>query len=247
MVGFYFLLNKESSFSVKSIGIHFTSYLIDCDSILSISKPSIEYRSADFNDTQNWMLATTAYKAKGTEKYLYLGNFNIDTSHIDIPDSLNYNIKQYGYSLVPGKTFNQGAFYFIDDVFVIPLKEYATDISKVKFEKGKSVNLNNLFFETDKAELLSASFIELDKLVSIIKADASLIIVIRGHTDNAGTEEHNQQLSVDRSNAVMNYLVKNGIAANRMSTWGFGSSRPLASNVTEEGKALNRRVEIQVK
>lgn len=236
-VGFYFILDKSSIVAINNIGIHFSASKITCDSIHNIKNPSLEYNPGYYlNDSINWMRVSFTYKAKGDEQYLQLGRYK--------PNLINDTI---GSSFPPSRKKVEGAYYLIDDVFVIPEKDYAPDISKANLEKGKSITLNNLFFETDKYELLPASFTELDKLVEIMKSNLSTIIVIRGYTDNAGTEEHNQQLSLDRANEVMNYLIKKGIAANRLSTWGFGSSRPLASNITEEGRTMNRRVEILIK
>ena len=70
--------------------------------------------------------------------------------------------------------------------------------------------------------------------------------MIEGHTDWIGTDAYNQGLSERRANSVMDYLVDHGVAASRLSTTGFGESRPIASNQNREGRALNRRVELHV-
>lgn len=109
-----------------------------------------------------------------------------------------------------------------------------------------SVVLKNIFFDFDKYELKPESRIELDKLVRLLEENPRLKIRINGHTDNAGTAEHNLTLSQNRAEAVVEYLVSKGIAADRLSSKGFGATRPVASNSTEEGRAQNRRTEFVV-
>ncbi len=73
-----------------------------------------------------------------------------------------------------------------------------------------------------------------------------LTLEISGHTDNVGDEEYNQELSLKRANAVVNYLVKNGISSDRFKTKGYGFSMPIADNDTESGRQQNRRSEIKI-
>lgn len=252
VLGFYIMLAPGSLAAVKNIGFNFSDLEMPCEGIYDFTNPSVEYKPDYYlTDSMNWMFVSLQYKAKGGEQYMTIGRFTrnyiSDSTQATILPHSKEDEKNY-YSLITQKGKTTAAYYFIDDVSVTLAKNNSPDISKTSLEKGKSITLNNLFFETDKSELLPASFAELDKLTEIMKSNLSLIIVIRGHTDNSGTEEHNQQLSLDRANEVMNYLVKKrGISQTRLSTWGFGSSRPLVSNITEEGKAMNRRVEILVK
>ncbi len=111
-------------------------------------------------------------------------------------------------------------------------------------ENQKKVRLNNIFFDFDKFELKPESFPELDRVVKILKENSDVAIHIEGHTDSVGTDEYNLQLSRKRAESVRNYLLSKGIAPERIAIFGFGSSMPVASNKTEEGRALNRRVEI---
>lgn len=108
------------------------------------------------------------------------------------------------------------------------------------------IRLNNIFFETAKAVLLPTSQNELDGLIRILTENASMKIEIRGHTDNVGSDASNQALSENRAKAVVDYLVSKGIATDRLVFKGFGESTPVATNETEEGKALNRRVEFRI-
>jgi outer membrane protein OmpA-like peptidoglycan-associated protein len=103
---------------------------------------------------------------------------------------------------------------------------------------------NRIFFVRAKSNLEKNSMKELDHVVSVLKADTTLKLVIQGHTDSEGTDERNAALSVRRAMAVKKYLMTRGIADNRLETHGYGAHRPIASNETAEGMAQNRRVEM---
>jgi outer membrane protein OmpA-like peptidoglycan-associated protein len=119
----------------------------------------------------------------------------------------------------------------------------------VKEETVKRVaaSAKNIFFATGSDKLLSKSFKSLDDVVSILKEDQALKLDIEGHTDNTGSDKINTPLSENRAKSVFNYLVDKGIDASRMTSQGFGSSRPVADNKTAKGRALNRRVEMKLK
>jgi OmpA-OmpF porin, OOP family len=103
----------------------------------------------------------------------------------------------------------------------------------------KTNTLKNIFFTINKSELLSESFIELDKLVRYLNERPK----ISGHTDNTGNEDQNKTLSESRAKAVADYLILKGIDKSRINYIGYGSSKPVATNDTNEGKQQNRRVE----
>lgn len=104
----------------------------------------------------------------------------------------------------------------------------------------------NIFFKTGSYELLPKSFLSLNEVVEILKQNPSLKLSIEGHTDNVGTPKSNQVLSENRANAVMQYLVSKGIDSNRISTIGFGQTRPIDTNETAHGRSNNRRVEFRL-
>lgn len=108
------------------------------------------------------------------------------------------------------------------------------------------IRLNNIFFETNKTELLPTSISELEELVKILTENPGLKIELRGHTDNVGTDESNLKLSAGRAEAVKNYLLSKNIAPDRLSSNGYGETIPVSSNDTPEGKQLNRRVEFKI-
>ncbi len=102
------------------------------------------------------------------------------------------------------------------------------------------------FFDFDKSVLKPAGKAKLDDLVSKVKGINLEVIIAVGHTDSIGTDAYNQKLSVRRAEAVKAYLVSKGIEKNRIYTEGKGKKQPVADNKTKEGRAKNRRVEIEV-
>ena len=102
------------------------------------------------------------------------------------------------------------------------------------------------FFDFDKSVLKPEAKAKLDDLVSKSSAVALEVIIAVGHTDSVGTDGYNQKLSISRSEAVKAYLVSKGIEKNRVYTEGKGEKQPVADNKTSEGRAKNRRVEIEV-
>ncbi len=105
----------------------------------------------------------------------------------------------------------------------------------------------NVLFETDTATLSQDSIGLLDNFVAIAKRCPQAKIEIAGYTDSVGSEEYNLDLSKRRAQAVVDYLVKEGITAGNLSTIGYGATHPVASNDSDEGRAQNRRIEIHVK
>jgi OOP family OmpA-OmpF porin len=101
-------------------------------------------------------------------------------------------------------------------------------------------------FDFDKSTLKPAAKASLDSLLGKIKSLSLEVIIAVGHTDAIGTEAYNQKLSVRRANAVKKYLVGKGIEPNRIYVEGKGKTQPVADNKTAEGRAKNRRVEIEV-
>jgi outer membrane protein OmpA-like peptidoglycan-associated protein len=111
---------------------------------------------------------------------------------------------------------------------------------------GESVVLKNIFFDTDKFELKSESTAELEKLLDLLNKNPKMKIEISGHTDNQGDDAHNQTLSGNRAKAVYDFLTLHGIAKERLSYKGYGRTKPIDTNATDQGRANNRRTEFKV-
>ena len=99
-------------------------------------------------------------------------------------------------------------------------------------------------FETGKSDIKPESQIIIDQIVEMLKSNSTLKISIEGHTDNVGNSQSNQILSENRAKSVMNAIVSKGIDKSRLTSKGWGQSKPTVDNNTENGKAKNRRVEI---
>ena len=123
---------------------------------------------------------------------------------------------------------------------------YTLDVPLSPLTAGSTIALRNIFFNTASAELLPASNAELDKLIRLLKANPDLRIELGGHTDDVGSDADNLQLSDRRANAVRDHLIAKGIDAARITAKGYGETKPIASNGTEEGRAQNRRTEVTV-
>ena len=106
--------------------------------------------------------------------------------------------------------------------------------------------LNNIFFDSGKADLRPESFAELDKLQKLLKQNPTLQVEISGHTDNVGKDSENQILSEKRALSVLNYLVQNGVNSLNIKSLGYGASKSILPNISEENRQINRRIEMKI-
>jgi outer membrane protein OmpA-like peptidoglycan-associated protein/WD40 repeat protein/uncharacterized protein YegL len=128
----------------------------------------------------------------------------------------------------------------------MPADTVYRDIYLTEIKPGAIIRFNCIFFEFDKATLLAGSQSDLKRLHELILKYPQHTFEIHGHTDDAGSDTYNLNLAKARAAAVMNYLIKNGASKENLSIKFFGEKAPVAPNTTEEGRALNRRVEIKV-
>jgi outer membrane protein OmpA-like peptidoglycan-associated protein len=130
---------------------------------------------------------------------------------------------------------------------VSPVVCKPNETSVVNFELfAKRIVLRGVHFEFDKATLLVDSYPILERVYKFLKENPDLKVEIGGHTDWIASEEYNLELSFKRANAVRNYLIMHGIDPDRLTVKGYGESQPIADNTTEEGRALNRRIELKI-
>ncbi|MGI4875422.1 MAG: OmpA family protein [Janthinobacterium lividum] len=113
-------------------------------------------------------------------------------------------------------------------------------------KSGRSAVLNNLFFDSNQATLKPRSRTELDRLVEFLRQDANLHVEVAGYTDNVGTPAANLTLSQRRAQAVLTYLTGHGVPATRLRAKGYGETKALCANDTEEHRAQNRRIELRI-
>ena len=117
---------------------------------------------------------------------------------------------------------------------------------QIMYEMSNSITLDDLHFETGKSSIKANSYEMLNQLADYLKNRSDLKIEIAGHTDNVGNEDANMILSQKRAEAVKNYLIKKGVPASRLTSKGYGESRPLETNETAQGRQQNRRTEIYI-
>ena len=110
----------------------------------------------------------------------------------------------------------------------------------------KIATVGEAYFDFDKSELKPSAEDVLREAVRMLRETPTMRVVVEGHTDSVGSDAYNQKLSERRSEAVKRYLVRQGIDPSRITTRGYGESRPVASNATREGRAQNRRAEVVV-
>jgi outer membrane protein OmpA-like peptidoglycan-associated protein len=131
-----------------------------------------------------------------------------------------------------------------DSITVMSETEKAADSCQTLMRATTAKGIIN--FARASADLTSDSTQTLKELVEVANECPSFKIEIEGHTDAEGTDERNQRLSNRRANAVADFLAQNGVDRSRLSTIGYGATRPIADNATEEGRAKNRRIEFNV-
>ncbi len=217
----------------------------------------ITLRNGQLLDNWNeWVFLHGTFVAKGGEQTIMIGNYraNADRHMIRLEKSAKKD-----------PLYKEGCYYYIDDVglhevggptctcpgsqpvpIALPLEPSPLPTPEIQeFEAGDTLVLRNLHFEFDKSRLLSQSLPQLDSLADFLKGHPTLNIRLTGHTDGDGDAAYNLKLSESRVRAVLDYLNTQSIDSKRMSATGMGESRPCSTNDTEEGKALNRRVEVE--
>jgi outer membrane protein OmpA-like peptidoglycan-associated protein len=172
-----------------------------------------------------------------------IATFNANSSSgkylVNLPSGKNYGIavKMDGY-------------LFHSENFDIPAsaayQEVVKDVELEKIAVGSTIVLRNVFFDFDKATLKPESSTELDRLVKILLDNPTIKIELSGHTDSKGSDEYNLKLSESRAKACVDYLVAKGIKADRLTYHGYGETKPIDTNDTEEGRANNRRTEFKI-
>ncbi len=132
---------------------------------------------------------------------------------------------------------------YVPKKVIINSKDDDKSVTLDRIEQGKGFVVDNILFNFDKWYLKKESLDILDKLVIIMKKNPGLKIEVRGYTDSTGKKAYNQQLSEKRADAVIEYMIKNGISPERLKAVGLGEADPIASNKTLEGRRKNRRTE----
>lgn len=263
-VSFHVCLSENSTGAVSSIGALFTPDRIAdtaksilmrksqrslgslVNQVISTSYSPQVVSDRILADTAEWMEIGGEFTAEGGELFLTIGNF-FDVAHS--------GIAEYDWL----SQMLTGSYYYIDDVSVIQLSEDTPSIPDTQELKssaipatqqtlsvGSTLVLHDIYFQFDRSVILQQSYKELTRLLELMQDNPKLRIEIGGHTDDKGSVEYNRKLSESRAKAVADYLTAKGIDPKRLSYRGYGKSKPIEDNSTEEGRSKNRRVEIKV-
>lgn len=220
---------------------------VNCKLLMTTVHPKPQLQTAKgtlIRNSNNWLTVSDTIIARGYERYIVLGSF--------LPNNMHKVEK------VNNDARFMSAYYYFDDVNVelIEAPEHAKSLVKVEPQPlkpaidstraGFTFKLENIYFEFDKSYLKPESKIALRKLYGFMERHPEVKIEIQGHTDGEGSYRYNEELSKRRAISVMRYLEQRGVDESRMKTKGFGKRKPVASNDTDEGRAMNRRVMIKI-
>jgi outer membrane protein OmpA-like peptidoglycan-associated protein len=212
-------------------------------------------------DPKSFMTLCDYFTANGGEKFLTIGRFiKKEDLSVTVKDSFPkslFNLDQSSYYLIEGVELleihdsPECNCRTLIDKLPLPLKQPDTVLLKHptyynELKEGKAVVLNNVNFDFDSYILLKSSEDELNTFYQLLIDNPDLRFRINGHTDNIGTDEYNQDLSIKRAKSVYNWLVNKGIRPSRLEYMGFGKRRPLVNSTDEKSMTTNRRVEIQI-
>lgn len=235
----FWATHLAKSLQINNLGAYFSVEKVErkTDELLGY-EPQIRAEKPVPGVGGKWAKISGKFKATDEAEYLTIGNFSDDAATFAQPyrsDCFNY------------------AYYYVDDVSVKKLPPYLKTpvkpddlTARLPFKKGDTIQLKNIYFEFDKDELMPRSFVELGKLLKIMRDYPTLSIEIIGHTDSDGSDAYNLDLSRRRARAVFDFLRAGKIAAARLRSHGEGEGSPIATNQTAEGRAQNRRVEFVV-
>jgi len=163
----------------------------------------------------------------------------------------------YSVKLKEGNIYNieinKVGYVFTDNQVTVPTSEQLKADSILSFEiplraikEGDKLVLKNIYFATDESKPLETSKEELDKVVTFMKQNPTAIIEISAHTDDVGNDDYNLKLSEKRAQEVVNYLVTNGVPANRLKSKGHGKNMPISKGTSDQERQENRRVELKI-
>ncbi|WP_223032411.1 OmpA family protein [Hanstruepera marina] len=247
---FYISLAEKCSHAIRDLGVLFLKepFKRESDEYINLNKILNEISDSYFVlinsqshyiEKTGWEKITFEYTAKGFESNFIIGNFD--------KNSKISKIKMHSTK------DPDASYYFIDDVSIEPLHSETISYSESQtiekdqvLENDKVYTLKNVLYDFDKHELLESSKAELNQLYKYLDANKRLQIEIYGHTDDVGTQKRNDELSLLRAKEVALYLISKGLRPERITATGYGNKFPVADNDSEEGRALNRRVEFKL-
>ncbi len=184
--------------------------------------------SIDLIDNDKNIVLATFKSNSSTGKYL-----------VTLPSGKNYGIavKRDGY------LFHSENFNIPDNA---AFQEFTKDVALKKIEIGSTIVLRNIFFDFDKATIRPESANELERLIKLLNDNPTIKIELGSHTDSKGSDDYNWKLSDSRSKSVVDYLIGKGISTARLVAKGYGETKPIDTNETDDGRQNNRRTEFKI-
>jgi OmpA-OmpF porin, OOP family len=258
-VSMYYKLSERCSYAIDGLEIYFSKEKITSLSYLLDYKPQISNRDGNILTNCQWNKLEGYFIADKRMDYITIGNFKrynqIHFKQVQPRDSI---ISEYAYYLIdkievfevnkndstPNFTdYNQKAEPIYEDSKKINNQADTLQLKNTIIKRDTLV-LSDVLFEFGKATLLDDYLEDLNNIVQYLGSSPKQSIIIEGHTDSIGNNAVNLKLSLDRANSVAEYLINNGYDSSKIETVGFGESKPVSDNGTENGRARNRRVEI---
>jgi len=209
----------------------------------SVQPDPVAYLKGKVTDKGSGKMLVAQYELVNLSTGKTVVNNSTDASGnflVCLPSGYNYglNVSRNGYLFYSENFMFEGK----HSIMAPFLKKIMLSQLKV----GEKMLLANVFYEVDSWQLKKESMTELNKLVDLLKDNKELKVEIGGYTDSTGSDEHNLSLSEKRAITVVDYLVANGIASERLKHKGYGNTAPVGDNITSEGRKLNRRTEVQI-
>jgi outer membrane protein OmpA-like peptidoglycan-associated protein len=244
-ISFRYKLSSYSKYSIDRMGLFISNRtpgqrsddVLRIDPTLSVIRDSALTRS-----TGLWEKAQMAYKASGGEQYVTIGNF------FDNAATHYYHIE---FRPASQEMLAESAYYYIDDVRVIPLyrlkemESLVPEFSLPEVKLNTTYVLRNIQFDFNSYKLIPPSFEELEQVAAFLFRNPKVKVHLAGHTDDRGVDTYNLKLSENRAKNAAAYIAKLGIDLGRIEVSGYGESRPLVEGKTENARMINRRVEIR--
>jgi len=269
---FFAKLNDDGSWNEPmNIGYPINSYEDDVGFFVSTDGHYGYFASNKFDGFGGWDLYSfDLYEEARPERVLFLKgkisdpeNDGFKDAKVELKNIESKRITEIPVDTITGEYIT--VILFRDDyIMTVKKKGYVQEskyISKInprytkpfdifvdlkQIEVGKSYRLNDIYFDFNSVELKPESMNIIDEFYQFLQTNPTMRVSIQGHTDNIGNKEDNLLLSQNRARAVYEYLIKLGININRIAYKGFGESKPIDTNTTEEGRALNRRTEFVI-
>ncbi len=239
---FFISLAEGSDFAVKDFGVVFSHKALDIPIRTQLSRTRLltlqgnpvhffEVNHPKFHeDKTDWLKVSTQFVAKGFERFLVLGNLR------DNKKTRKVQTKR--------KETKKGAYYYVD---MIALTNNRLQTKTAPVEVDSLQAFKNIHFDFDQFTFNDGAKKELLTIYHKLVDDVDLVLEIHGHTDNWGNNAYNEELALKRAKAIGEYLIDQGVAAERVSWFGHGSKKPLSASNGEGGRAQNRRAEFLLK